>query len=303
MRRNEWKFGPVQTLMARQCIYLFQTLICVLLSPEINEFSFQTNELAKNNHKPTNISNWFCPCSNNLLLFLILRITELVSIHEQLKKQEKLFEHHINEELKRLSASIDSLRSQTLEGQDEHYLDFQKFQQQRSLDEQKFTRARNLLAKKTREIASLQRKLDDCPSRAELAQYQRRFVELHKQVSATLTETRQYFTLYNTLNDTQIFLDKESQLLNILYDKFATAMTSNSNKDIYFKHLDQFLDETKCNFERLESKKNTKKRAKDLLNDSLLFFLDQQRQYSKLVRDFGTQIRRNEELNDLLRTS
>lgn len=37
------------------------------------------------------------------------------------------------------------------------------------------------LAKKNRSIAALQRQLDDIPSRAELAQYQRRFLELYNQ--------------------------------------------------------------------------------------------------------------------------
>lgn len=37
------------------------------------------------------------------------------------------------------------------------------------------------IAKKNRSIVSIQRKLDDVPSRAELAQYQRRFLELYNQ--------------------------------------------------------------------------------------------------------------------------
>lgn len=37
------------------------------------------------------------------------------------------------------------------------------------------------VAKKNRSIAALQRQLDDIPSRAELAQYQRRFLELYNQ--------------------------------------------------------------------------------------------------------------------------
>lgn len=37
------------------------------------------------------------------------------------------------------------------------------------------------LAKKNRAIASLQRQLDQVPGRAELAQYQRRFLELYNQ--------------------------------------------------------------------------------------------------------------------------
>ncbi len=37
------------------------------------------------------------------------------------------------------------------------------------------------LAKKNREISLLQRKLDEIPSRTELSQYQKRFIELYNQ--------------------------------------------------------------------------------------------------------------------------
>lgn len=43
------------------------------------------------------------------------------------------------------------------------------------------------LGRKTRAVASLQRQLDQVPSRAELAQYQRRFVELYSQGGYTRT--------------------------------------------------------------------------------------------------------------------
>ena len=36
-------------------------------------------------------------------------------------------------------------------------------------------------ARKNREIAQLQRKIDEVPSRIEMAQYQRRFIELYNQ--------------------------------------------------------------------------------------------------------------------------
>ncbi|KAI6652452.1 Coiled-coil domain-containing protein 93-like isoform X3 [Oopsacas minuta] len=228
------------------------------------------------------------------------RVSDHLSLHDQLKKQEKQFRQHCNDEIYRLTSVINSLRTQGKQGTDTFCVDIQKISEQRQYDHQRYIKVKNILAKKTREISTLQRRIDDIPSRAELAQYQRRFVELHKLVSATLTETRQYFTLYNTLNDTQIFLDKELQLLNILYEKFDTAMTSQSNKNIYIKHLVQFLDETQSNLEKLEIKKNTKKDMKDILNDNYVLLLDQQRQYSKLVRDFGTQIRRNEDLHTVL---
>ena len=48
-------------------------------------------------------------------------------------------------------------------------------------DKEKLQKIRLLLARKNREIALLQRKIDEVPSRTELTQYQRRFIELYNQ--------------------------------------------------------------------------------------------------------------------------
>lgn len=104
-------------------------------------------------------------------------------------------------------------------------------------------RVRLQLAKKNRTIASLTRQLDDVPGRSELTQYQRRFMELYNQgnwklaftrehriydeflrgiiaVSAKHKETKQYYTLYNTLDDTKLYLTKELSLLNSIQDNY-----------------------------------------------------------------------------------
>lgn len=105
------------------------------------------------------------------------------------------------------------------------------------------------LAKKNRAIVSIERKLDNVPDRTELAQYQRRFIELYSQgevfffsnvlcnffilkkfslisVSAKHRETKQYFTLYNTLNDTKQYLTKELSLLNSIFENYAEYVDS-----------------------------------------------------------------------------
>ena len=224
----------------------------------------------------------------------------LVSIHDQLVSHEKVFDAQSKDEVSRIVFEIEELQKQDFNGNKEYFNDLEKFRQQRSVDDLKFKKSRTHIAKKTRDIASFQRKIDDIPSRAELAQYQRRFVELHKFVSGTLTETRQFFTLYNTLNDTKIFLSKESELLNIIYDKFDTALTSQNNRDIYIKHIDQFLNQTFSNLVKLQEKKSNSKDEKDSLNDILVSLLDQQRQYSRLIRDFSLEISHNEELVNYL---
>lgn len=77
------------------------------------------------------------------------------------------------------------------------------------------------IAKKNRSIAFLQRQLDEIPGRGELAQYQRRFLELYNQVAQKHEETKQFYTMYNTLDDTKLYLSKELSLLNSVLDNYS----------------------------------------------------------------------------------
>lgn len=96
------------------------------------------------------------------------------------------------------------------------------------------------VAKKNRIIAALQRQIDDVPNRPELAQYQRRFLELYNQVSAKHKETKQYYTLYNTLEDTRLYMKNELSLLNSISESYPEAVLSNSGKEEFFKTVPEY---------------------------------------------------------------
>jgi hypothetical protein len=49
-------------------------------------------------------------------------------------------------------------------------------------EQKRLQKLRMLTARRNREIATLQRQIDEVPSRHELTQYQKRFVELYEQV-------------------------------------------------------------------------------------------------------------------------
>ena len=70
-------------------------------------------------------------------------------------------------------------------------------------------------ARKNREISALQRKIDEVPSRAELSQYQRRFVELYNQ--STYQHTLPTYTLQRT-PDFTIPLTEVERRANIIYN-------------------------------------------------------------------------------------
>jgi hypothetical protein len=93
-------------------------------------------------------------------------------------------------------------------------------------EERKHTSARGAVAKRTRAVQLLARKLDDIPTRAELVQYERRFAELYGAVQSKLSETRRHFDAFNVLADTRRFLAKEISLLNSLQEQVTEAVAS-----------------------------------------------------------------------------
>ncbi|XP_035994668.1 coiled-coil domain-containing protein 93 isoform X3 [Fundulus heteroclitus] len=231
---------------------------------------------------------------------LMETLRALVMMNENLKQQEQQFRTHCKEEMARLQQNIEEIKSAS--GQDtEEEERSQLIDQQHNLDREKLQKIRLLMARRNREVAILQRKIDEVPSRAELTQYQKRFIELYSQVSATHKETKQFFTLYNTLDDKKLYLEKEVNLLNSIHDNFQQAMSSAAAKDQFLRQMEQIVEGIKQSRIKMEKKKQENKMRRDQLNDEYLELLDKQRLYFKTVKDFKEECRKNEMLLSKLR--
>uniref|UniRef100_A0A6Q2ZD76 Coiled-coil domain-containing protein 93 n=1 Tax=Esox lucius TaxID=8010 RepID=A0A6Q2ZD76_ESOLU len=247
---------------------------------------------------------------------LLEKLRVLVAMNENLKSQEQEFRTHCREEMVRLQQNIEDLKIESGDdGEDEKLtkitlsLSFCVFQERSQLidkqydtDREKLQKIRLLMARRNREIAVLQRKIDEVPSRAELTQYQKRFIELYGQVSATHKETKQFFTLYNTLDDKKVYLEKEVNLLNSIHDNFQQAMASSGAKEQFLRQMEQIVEGIKQSRIKMEKKKQENKMRRDQLNDEYLELLDKQRLYFKTVKDFKEECRKNEMLLSKLRT-
>lgn len=158
----------------------------------------------------------------------------LHQVHETLSKQMGEFKSFCREEKSRLEKEIEELANVT-DTDDENDLEIEL-----QTTRKKHQKLKLQLATLNQDVAKLQRRLDDIPSRAELTQYQKRFVELYNQgiirslnnrycsnfdffflVGAKHNETKKFYTLYNTLDDTRMYLEKELNLLNSIYDNFG----------------------------------------------------------------------------------
>ncbi|KAM9804578.1 coiled-coil domain-containing protein 93 [Neosynchiropus ocellatus] len=229
------------------------------------------------------------------------KLRTLVSMNESLKQQEQQFRAHCRDEMTRLQQNIEELQAASGQDAEEEQRNLM-IDKQFNSDREKLQKLRLLMARRNREIAILQRKIDDVPSRAELTQYQKRFIELYSQVSATHKETKQFFTLYNTLDDKKVYLEKEVNLLNSIHDNFQQAMASSAARGQFLHQMEQIVEGIKQSRIRMEKKKQENKMRRDQLNDEHLELLDKQRLYFKTVKDFKEECRKNEMLLSKLRT-
>lgn len=217
-------------------------------------------------------------------------------MNENLKRQEQEFRAHCKEEMARLQDNIEKLKAQGSEDDGEEKERAELISKQYDADKAKLEKIRLLLARKNREISSLQRKIDEVPSRAELTQYQRRFLELYNHVAGTHKETKQFFTLYNTLDDTKLYLGKEVSLLNSIHDNFEQAMSSASNKEQFLNQFESIVKGIVDNKDRVEKRKLVEKQKRDALNQQYLEVVEQERLYYKTVKDFTEECHKNEVL-------
>lgn len=232
---------------------------------------------------------------------LLEKLRALVAMNENLKHQEQTFRSHCREEMTRLQQNIEELKLEYGEEGDEKKEMNMLIDEQYTTDREKLQKIRLLMARRNREIAILQRKIDEVPSRAELTQYQKRFIELYSQVSATHKETKQFFTLYNTLDDKKVYLEKEVNLLNSIHDHFQQAMASSGSKEQFLRQMEQIVEGIKQSRIKMEKKRQENKMRRDQLNDEYLELLDKQRLYFKTVKDFKEECRKNEMLLSKLR--
>lgn len=243
---------------------------------------------------------------------LLAQLRHLVSTNETLRSQEQEFRAKCRQEMSQLQQRIEELKQEANadagESEGEAAADGNNSKERRRLverqhraDKEKLQKIRLLMARRSREITVLQRKMDEIPTRAELTQYQKRFIELYGQVSATHKETKQFFTLYNTLDDKKVYLEKEVNLLNSIHDNFGAAMASSGGREQFLRQLEQIVEGIRQSRLKNEKKKQEGKMRRDQLNDDYLELLDKQRLYFKTVKDFKEECRKNEMLLAKLR--
>eukprot|EP01113_Clastostelium_recurvatum_P017725 TRINITY_DN2092_c0_g1_i2.p1 TRINITY_DN2092_c0_g1~~TRINITY_DN2092_c0_g1_i2.p1 ORF type:complete len:610 (-),score=212.75 TRINITY_DN2092_c0_g1_i2:101-1930(-) len=224
-------------------------------------------------------------------------LRQLVGLNESLRNQEAQFKASCKKQMVEWKALIESLQKGAGLGGDNDEEERERRQlveETWNADTEKMKRVRGLLAKKNRDISQVERKIDDVPSRTELMQYQRQFVELYEQVASKLTETRQYYLSYNTLEDTRSVLAREVSILNSIHDNYKTAMASKASREKLIESMDSIVKGVLGNLEKEEGKLGREKKTADEISDRYMKLVEKERSYYKATREFQEECKKNE---------
>ncbi|XP_033248324.1 coiled-coil domain-containing protein 93-like isoform X2 [Drosophila miranda] len=228
-------------------------------------------------------------------LKLLEKVKTLLRQHDELKKSEAEFKESCRTDLANLQQQIDELEAFSAQ-------DAEAQAAALAGEEKRLKDLRLKVAKRNRGIVAIERKLDAIPDRTELAQYQRRFHELYNEMSGKHLETKQYYILYNTLNDKKRYLEKELTMLNSICEAYNEGMMSPHGREDFIRQFETIVDGVKSAQDKVRHKYNEERMRRDELNEELQSLLELQRQYASAVKQLTRECQQCEQLQQQLKS-
>ena len=119
-------------------------------------------------------------------------------------------------------------------------------------------------------------------------------------MAAKLSETRRYYTRYNTLTDTKKFLLKEISILDSVFQNYPAARSSESGKEKFCEQIDGIKGGVDKTLARCEGSRNEEKTKHHEMLEGYNKLSEKQRAYFKAVKQFQDECTENERLLALL---
>lgn len=224
----------------------------------------------------------------------IRELQGLVSLNEQLKGHMEKFEASCRRQAEELRQRALALRGGE-EGDDEEARFVARVERAHAEGKAKMQQLKAIAGRKHRAVLLLERKLDEVPTQAEMAQYGRMLVELYEQINSKFVETRQYYNTFNALDDTRRFLERELSIVKSINEQYGEAMKNRSNKEAFVNSMQTIVASVEQTLDKTKGKHQEEAERRDLLRQQHVALLDKQRDYAKLTKEFSSEASKNAE--------
>jgi hypothetical protein len=106
----------------------------------------------------------------------------------------------------------------------------------------RYQQARVMLSEKNREVAVLQRRLENTPSKTEMLQYQRRFAELYDLINLKLEENKKFYNSYNSLLEVRRLIGLQVDLLSSYQQGYKQCKKKSDKENFLKRVMDAIVD-------------------------------------------------------------
>ncbi|CEG49497.1 Uncharacterized conserved protein [Plasmopara halstedii] len=151
-------------------------------------------------------------------------------------------------------------------------------------------------AQQNRELHRKLKQIDDTPSRIELVQYEKRFIELYNEVALTLEETRKYFCVYNTFKAAHEYLEKEISLIKSIIENVDCVVASRTATQAFFLQIENIIQNVQGIVAKQQSVRDGHQAHVDTLDSKYQLLLEQERVYVNAIRNFQKECEKNDRL-------
>lgn len=229
---------------------------------------------------------------------VLSELRRLIALNEALKGQLGAFRGNCKAHKARLEEEIERRKKSMYGVSDLERIDL--INETFEADSARLGKIKQLWAKKTREMSLVERKIDDVPQRAELAQYQRMFVELYDQVETKLVETRRYYCVYNRLEDTRQCIAKEVEFLESIAANYEVAVKGKATKERLLLSMQNIVKQVQGNYESKAAVLGRERQKHADLTDKYHKMVEAERAYSLATKTFQDECKKNSLLEDRL---
>ncbi|KAF8360213.1 hypothetical protein PRIPAC_87136 [Pristionchus pacificus] len=221
----------------------------------------------------------------------IEELSNLVNEYSTISRGESEFKKECREELETIEKEIDYLRGIV---NSEDMVEDEESHSTLSSMESQLISLRSSTAQSLQKLNGLQRRMDDVPSEAEIAQYHTRFIELGNDIVCEHRRLRWAFDEHNTMIDVKEYLQKENDLLNTVED--IVTKSQGDYRDSLNEKLAVVLIGLEKNLDKLSCKESLIRKEGETLGKMVFDMREKERSYYRTVEAVNKAYERNDEL-------
>lgn len=221
----------------------------------------------------------------------IEELNNLVNEYSTVSRGESQFKKECRDELESMEREIEQLRGRI---DSEDTVEDEESQSAVTAMECQLASLRASTASSLQKLNGLQRRMDDVPSEAEIAQYHRRFIELGNDILSEHRRLRGAFDEHNTMMDVKEYLQKENDLLNTVED--IVTKSQGDYRDALNEKLAVVLIGLEKTLDKLSCKESLIRKEGETLGKVVFDIREKERSYYRTVEAVNKAYERNDEL-------